>query len=197
MASWKAMHKWPSLKWWSYNHGHRTIPVELGTDSTNTWSETTMLLHTFMTDYMQPSLNQGTDAEVAYIAQHPLFDQMPSLVHDFEQPELMGGEAMLMNAWIGTKGTVTPLHFDSYDNFLAQVHTWHCSSDCCTSIMADSGSNTQPSACVKSSRVIIFHLTKVILPKTCGSCCTQTLVLLLASVLDTVHYCDVCLLMYV
>ena len=133
------MHKWPSLQWWSYNHGHRTIPVELGTDSTNTWSESTMLLHTFMTDYMQPSVNQGTDAEVAYIAQHPLFDQMPSLVHDFEQPDLMGGEAMLMNAWIGTKGTVTPLHFDSYDNFLAQVHTWHCSSDCCTSIMADSG----------------------------------------------------------
>lgn len=149
-----------------------------------------MLLHTFMTDYMQPSMNQGTDAEVAYIAQHPLFDQMPSLVHDFEQPDLMGGEALQMNAWIGTKGTVTPLHFDSYDNFLAQVHTWHCSSNCCTSIMADSGTNTQPSACVKSSRV---HT----LPKTCGSYCTQTLVLLLASVLDTVYDCDVCLLMYV
>ena len=26
-----------------------------------------------------------------------------------------------MNAWVGTAGTVTPLHFDSYDNLLAQV----------------------------------------------------------------------------
>ncbi len=80
-----------------------------------------MLLHTFMTDYLQPSVNQQTDAEVAYIAQHPLFDQLPNLTSDFEQPGLMGGESMQMNAWIGTEGTVTPLHFDSYDNFLAQV----------------------------------------------------------------------------
>ncbi|DBA90193.1 TPA: Lysine-specific demethylase 8, variant 3 [Trebouxia sp. C0004] len=121
MDSWKAMREWPSLKWWNHNHGHRTIPVELGTDSTNSWRETTMLLQTFMTDFMQPSVSQQPDAEVAYIAQHPLFDQLPSLMSGVEQPELMGGEAMQMNAWIGTQGTVTPLHFDSYDNFLAQV----------------------------------------------------------------------------
>lgn len=121
MGSWNAMHEWPNLKWWNHNHGHRTIPVELGTDSTNSWRETTMLLQTFMTDYMQPSVGRQPDAEVAYIAQHPLFDQLPSLMSDFKQPELMGGEVMQMNAWIGTEGTVTPLHFDSYDNFLAQV----------------------------------------------------------------------------
>ena len=80
-----------------------------------------MLLHTFMTHYMHASVQQWPDAEVAYIAQHPLFDQLPSLLADFEQPELMGGEAVEMNAWIGTRGTVTPLHYDSYDNFLAQV----------------------------------------------------------------------------
>ncbi|DBA72470.1 TPA: hypothetical protein ACH3X2_010492 [Trebouxia sp. C0005] len=120
MESWNAMREWPNLQWWNHNYG-RTIPVELGTDSTNSWRETTMLLHTFMTGYTQPSVGQQPGAEVAYIAQHPLFGQLPSLVSDFEQPELMGGEAMQMNAWIGTEGTVTPLHFDSYDNFLAQV----------------------------------------------------------------------------
>lgn len=121
MDGWNAMHEWPSLQWWNHNHGHRTIPVELGTDSTNSWRETTMLLQTFMSDDMQPSVSRQPDADMAYIAQHPLFDQLPSLMSDFEQPELMGGEAMQMNAWIGTEGTVTPLHFDSYDNFLAQV----------------------------------------------------------------------------
>ena len=121
MNRWKAMHKWASLQWWSQTHGHRTIPVELGTDSSQTWTETTMLFDTFIRHYMHPSVVADPNAEVAYIAQHPLFDQIPSLVSDFDQPELMGGEAMQMNAWIGTKGTVTPLHFDSYDNFLAQV----------------------------------------------------------------------------
>jgi hypothetical protein len=121
MDTWNAMHEWPNLQWWNHNHGHRTIPVELGTDSTNSWRETTMLLQNFMTDYMQPSVSWRPDAEVAYIAQHPLFDQLPTLTSDFEQPELMGSEAMQMNAWIGTEGTITPLHFDSYDNFLAQV----------------------------------------------------------------------------
>lgn len=89
-----------------------------------------MLLHSFTKDYMQPSAESQPHAEVAYIAQHPLFDQMPSLLSDFDQPALMGGTAVQMNAWIGTKGTVTPLHFDSYDNFLAQVSltrhgAWH------------------------------------------------------------------------
>ena len=126
MEGWKALHSWPSLPWWSQQHGHRTVPVELGTDSTHTWRETTMLLHSFMKDYMQPSVESRPHAEVAYIAQHPLFDQMPSLLSDFDQPELMGGTAVQMNAWIGTQGTVTPLHFDSYDNFLAQVGlSWH------------------------------------------------------------------------
>lgn len=121
MKGWKALQSWLSMQWWSQNHGHRTVPVELGTDSTHTWRETTMLLHSFMTDFMQPSVESQPDAQVAYIAQHPLFDQMPSLLSDFDQPDLMCGRATQMNAWIGTKGTVTPLHFDSYDNFLAQV----------------------------------------------------------------------------
>ena len=131
MRDWAALQKWPSLDWWCQNHGHRTVPVELGTDSTDTWRETTMLMHTFMTDYMHPSTSQAPNAEVAYIAQHPLFDQLPSLIEDYEQPGLMGDNgAEQMNAWIGTAGTVTPLHFDSYDNFLAQVCRMGMSSSC-------------------------------------------------------------------
>ncbi|KAK9816973.1 hypothetical protein WJX72_007645 [[Myrmecia] bisecta] len=56
--------------------------------------------------------------------EHPLLDQLPTLLGDICPPEqLCGGPGSiaLMNAWVGTAGTVTPLHFDSYDNFLAQV----------------------------------------------------------------------------
>ena len=56
-----------------------------------------------------------------------LFEQLPRLKEDFEAPEALcaacnGGRGVQkINAWFGSEGTVTPLHFDSYDNFLVQV----------------------------------------------------------------------------
>lgn len=64
---------------------------------------------------------------VGYLAQHTLFEQLPSLKKDFESPHDLcaacnGGQGVeKINAWFGTEGTVTPLHFDSYDNLLVQV----------------------------------------------------------------------------
>jgi len=41
---------------------------------------------------------------------------------DFVVPDLVAvGSLSNVNAWFGTSGTVTPVHFDSYDNFLSQV----------------------------------------------------------------------------
>ena len=62
---------------------------------------------------------------MAYLAQHQLFDQIPDLLADFDAPDLLrgvgSGGALRTNAWIGTAGTVTPLHFDSDDNLLGQI----------------------------------------------------------------------------
>ena len=58
--------------------------------------------------------------DTGYIAQHPLFDQLPSLLRDFAPPAF-SPQPELINAWIGTADTITPLHFDSYDNLLCQV----------------------------------------------------------------------------
>jgi hypothetical protein len=47
---------------------------------------------------------------VGYLAQHPLFDQIPQLAHDIREPEYCAlGEGVLhsVNAWFGPAGTVS------------------------------------------------------------------------------------------
>ncbi|KAF5840817.1 Clavaminate synthase-like protein [Dunaliella salina] len=72
---------------------------------------------------------RGQDAKRrGYLAQHPLFDQVPALAADVQTPEYCalsedeeGGGLQAVNAWFGPAGTVTPLHTDPYHNLLAQV----------------------------------------------------------------------------
>lgn len=60
----------------------------------------------------------------AYLAQHELFEQCPLLRADIPVPsawhQVLGAPSRC-NAWIGTRSTVTPCHWDSYDNFLSQL----------------------------------------------------------------------------
>lgn len=61
---------------------------------------------------------------IRYLAQHPLFDQIPALRSDIVTPEyccLGEGGMQAINAWLGPAGTVTPLHYDPHHNLLAQV----------------------------------------------------------------------------
>ena len=67
-------------------------------------------------------------ATVGYLAQHTLVDQLPGLAADFDPPPQAWCDACnkgrgisRVNVWFGSEGTVTPLHFDSYDNLLVQI----------------------------------------------------------------------------
>ncbi|GJN03934.1 hypothetical protein PR202_ga21434 [Eleusine coracana subsp. coracana] len=63
-------------------------------------------------------------ANMTYLAQHPLFDQIKELHEDIAIPEYCcagGGELQSLNAWFGPQGTVTPLHHDPHHNLFAQV----------------------------------------------------------------------------
>eukprot|EP00892_Ulva_mutabilis_P005356 jgi/Ulvmu1/3192/UM015_0233.1 len=63
--------------------------------------------------------DQGS--RVAYVAQHRIFDQIPQLLEDVSAPRIWSKGYEVMNMWMGTRGTITPLHWDSMDNFFCQV----------------------------------------------------------------------------
>ena len=136
-------------------NGRRLIPVELGRSYTDDgWGQTIIPFKDFMNKYLLQSYRanspfpckgppRGTITEeakdsppenqIAYLAQHDLFAQIPSLradvsIPDFcyttpppaSQPQPPLSEPLL-NAWFGPAGTISPLHTDPYHNILCQV----------------------------------------------------------------------------
>ncbi|KAI1105809.1 Clavaminate synthase-like protein [Jackrogersella minutella] len=156
-----AIDHWPALTTNPWNKpsyllsrtfdGHRLVPIELGRSYVDEgWGQKIITFGEFLREYIDPSLagnqtslnDQTTPASppkgpTAYLAQHPLFTQLPALRNDIiipdycytappphptdssiDQPEL---DEPLLNAWFGPPGTITPLHNDPYHNILTQV----------------------------------------------------------------------------
>ena len=144
MAHWPALHQrsWKSQEYLMERTfgGRRLIPIEIGRNYTDEgWSQKIVTFKDFMENYLtRTNLNDEKGSDTAYLAQHDLFAQIPSLRNDISVPDYCYTdppapdpaskkpsqtklEEPFLNAWLGHAGTVSTLHTDPYHNILCQV----------------------------------------------------------------------------
>lgn len=123
------IHHWPALtKWRQPDYlvkiaGERTVPIEIGKHYTNEeWSQDLVKFKEFL--QRQIATDEPCD-RIEYLAQHNLFDQIPALRRDITIPEYCcisaDSDPPDIKAWLGPKGTISPLHHDPKHNLLCQV----------------------------------------------------------------------------
>ena len=120
--SWPAIRRWCHETFWSQSAlGQRFVPVE-----TDYWMEegfNVMQLKDFIAQ-CQVSSTSKNPSKGGYLAQHALLDQLPILEADVLTPDLAlcgSTGTVLRQAFFGPQGTVTPLHWDPYENIFCQV----------------------------------------------------------------------------
>lgn len=72
------------------------------------------------------SCDPAHGAGSVYFVQHQLLDQIPALDADVRKPPQIAAAAAntaeeLTNAWLGSRGCVSRLHYYSADNMLVQI----------------------------------------------------------------------------
>ena len=138
--SWPALHLWRNLDYLKERASGRLVPVEITSKQdagrsfmSDSWSHKFMGLDEYIEQYVQEG---GGKSEAGYLAQHPLFDQLPQLRADISIPSYCAARTIhdkrapagaafatdpLVSAWFGGKGTVSTIHNDPYENTLAQI----------------------------------------------------------------------------
>lgn len=127
IEDWPALERWHDPNYLIAAAGERTVPVEVGSQySSDDWSQRLVKFKDFIAQHMtEESATRNVDNEQdrAYLAQHELFDQIPTLREDIRVPDYIGRTDTnpRIKAWLGPKGTVSPLHTDPGHNLLCQV----------------------------------------------------------------------------
>ncbi|KAH7908586.1 hypothetical protein BJ138DRAFT_1157340 [Hygrophoropsis aurantiaca] len=141
LSDWPAMtdHPWSSIEYLHSVAGPgRVVPVEVGEDyRSEEWSQRLIDWNTFLSSLYTHHQDQGK-REVLYLAQHNLLTQFPALRDDIIVPDYVysslsppancpgyappGNEdRLIINVWLGPKGTISPAHTDPFFNCYAQV----------------------------------------------------------------------------
>ncbi|KAI5834611.1 Clavaminate synthase-like protein [Schizophyllum commune Tattone D] len=132
-----ADHLWASAAYLRAATGPgRLVPVEVGQDyRAEEWSQELMLCDTFLSYLDFPDQPRKADSpRTLYLAQHDLFMQFPRLKADLLIPDYVyacvgpddykppaNEERLVLNAWLGPAGTLSPAHTDPFFNFYVQV----------------------------------------------------------------------------
>lgn len=134
---WPAITKWLQPGYLSSLAGDRTVPIEIGAHYTNEeWSQELVRFR----EFVRRQIERDTACDrIEYLAQHNLFDQVPGLRADIRIPDYCccsdddddddvieraneaAGTLPDIKAWLGPKGTVSPMHHDPKHNLLCQV----------------------------------------------------------------------------
>ncbi|KZT52283.1 Clavaminate synthase-like protein [Calocera cornea HHB12733] len=139
---WPAMkekHDWSSPSYLLSVAGPgRVVPVEVGSDyRRDDWTQELMEWEEFLQRIgMIRGEREIRDEKPVYLAQYNLFKQFYKLRNDFEVPDYAysnvgegnpdyippaNEDALVLNAWLGPKGMVSPAHTDPYFNLYTQV----------------------------------------------------------------------------
>ncbi|KAI0927989.1 hypothetical protein AcW1_005376 [Taiwanofungus camphoratus] len=143
VRNWPAMneHPWVSLDYLRSIAGPgRVVPVEVGSDYRHDeWTQKMMPLDQFLDALDSTSPHKHSrEQPVLYLAQHNLLSQFPALRDDIMPPDYVyaslsppedfpdyappaNEDQLVLNAWLGPAGTVSPAHIDPFYNFYAQV----------------------------------------------------------------------------
>ncbi|KAK2467009.1 hypothetical protein APHAL10511_001267 [Amanita phalloides] len=139
-TEWPAMqeHPWRSASYLrSIAGAGRIVPVEVGFDyRADDWSQKLVSWDEFLStlDLTGQLCSKRSYTEVMYLAQHNLFMQFPVLWADISIPDYVyadldcsnhtpprNDEGLVINIWLGPRGTVSPAHTDPYHNMYVQV----------------------------------------------------------------------------
>ncbi|RPD59186.1 Clavaminate synthase-like protein [Lentinus tigrinus ALCF2SS1-7] len=141
LSDWPALneHPWSSLNYLRKVAGPgRVVPVEIGSDyRSDDWTQQMIPWDEFLSNLEEQATGESSKP-VLYLAQHSLYNQFPALKDDIFVPDYVycdldppnnypqyvppaNEERLVLNAWLGPVGTVSPAHTDPFFNFYGQV----------------------------------------------------------------------------
>ncbi|PFH50687.1 hypothetical protein AMATHDRAFT_144574 [Amanita thiersii Skay4041] len=137
-SGWPAFeeHPWCSVGYLRSISGlGRIVPVEVGNDyRSNEWSQKLIDWDEFLSSLDFIDQPRQKDTDIMYLAQHNLFMQFPKLWEDIFIPDYVyadldcprhtrpeNDEGLVINTWLGPRGTMSPAHTDPYHNIYVQI----------------------------------------------------------------------------